>query len=53
MGSALSEWCVVLSIGAVGGILCAWNPADIRKVDEIIGNFLISLIFIDLVQRKE
>lgn len=43
MGPKFSEWCVFPTIGTSGGILIAWDPLEVRKVDEIMGNFSLSI----------
>lgn len=42
LGMSLSEWTGIPSVGAVGGILLAWNPLSVDKVDEFIGQYSIS-----------
>lgn len=48
VGMELSEWRVVPAIGTTRGILIAWNPIYVCKVDENLGNFSVSLHLKDL-----
>lgn len=43
----LFEWCVLLAIGTCGGVLIAWDPSEILKVDEVVGNFTVSIKIIE------
>lgn len=47
-GWELLEWCAILTTRAAGGILVAWNPLEVGKVDEIVGNFSISICLVDI-----
>lgn len=36
------------TLGTAGGILCAWNPVNVSRTNEIIGKFSTSVILKDL-----
>lgn len=41
VGPKLSKWCALPAIRTRGGVLRAWDPSEISKVDEIVGNFIV------------
>lgn len=48
LGPDLSEWCLILAVGTVGGVLCAWNPSLVNRIDEVVRRFSISILFKDV-----
>lgn len=43
MGSKLSDWCTLPAIGTLGGILIVWDLMEVQKMDEIMGNYSVSI----------
>lgn len=48
MGLKLSEWCPLPAVSTLGGILIAWDPIEIRKVDELMGSYSVSIKVVEL-----
>lgn len=48
MGPKLTEWCSLPVVGTSGGIIIAWDPLEVRKIDEIVGNFLVSIKLVEI-----
>lgn len=48
VGSILSEWCALPAVGTSRGILIVWDPVEVKKVDEIIGNLSFSIKMVEL-----
>lgn len=47
-GGDLYAWIDDPAIGVSGGLLLLWNPLVLRKVDELIGCFSISVQFVEI-----
>lgn len=47
IGCECSEWAAIPAVGTAGGVLLAWNPNDVSKVDEWLGNFSVSIQPVD------
>lgn len=43
VGKTLTGWCALPASGTSGGILIAWDPMEVNKMDEIVGNLSISI----------
>lgn len=43
VGPKLLEWCALPVCGTLGGILIAWDPMEVLRLDEIVGNYSISI----------
>lgn len=43
VGNKLVGWCAFPRCGTSGGILFAWDPTKVTKLDEIVGNFSVSI----------
>lgn len=53
VGWDLSSWIEIPSCGAAGGVLLAWDPSMVNKVDELVCSFSISIRFSELASRFE
>lgn len=48
IGPKLSEWCALPVNGTSGGILFTWDLVEVKKVDEWMGNFLVTIKLVEL-----
>ena len=46
VGRELSSWLDIPACGTSGGVLHAWDPLVVNKVDELVGSFSISVRFV-------
>lgn len=53
VGSVMSEWCALPTIGTLSGILLAWNPSVNRRKDVRMSVFSIFLLLEDISLRVE
>lgn len=53
VGRELSSWLEIPSCGAAGGVLLAWDPSVVNKVDELVGSFSISMRFVEFATGFE
>lgn len=53
VGNKLTGWCALPVSSSSGGILIAWDPMKGLKIDEIMGNFLVSIKFMDVFSSFE
>lgn len=48
VGNKLIGWCALPTCGISGGILIAWDLTEVTKLDEIVGNFSVSIKFAEV-----
>lgn len=48
LGCNLFSWTEIPACGSAGGILVAWDPSVVKKTDELVGGFSISLKLVGL-----
>lgn len=53
VGGKLSEWSDIPSIGVAGGMVMIWNPAMVCKVEELKGEYSISVQFVEICSRYD
>lgn len=48
VGRDLSLWIEIPYCGSVGGMLLAWNPNTVKKLEELVGSFSISVRMVEI-----